>query len=161
GSLDRPLAGRSRVAPPSGFSHPGATMPEPTTIAYLTSYYARAGDTFIRGEVEQLRRLGHVVHTFSIRDPGPEEGISDEIRRERAATIDLVEAGAVRLALAGLRRAIAAPRRSLEAVRVAIRTVKVGIPGRWTRRISYVLEAAYLADWLEARGAGHLHNHIA
>jgi glycosyltransferase involved in cell wall biosynthesis len=136
-------------------------MPEPTTIAYLTSYYARAGDTFIRGEVEQLRRLGHVVHTFSIRDPGPEEVISDEIRRERAATIDLVEAGAVRLALAGLRRAIAAPRRSLEAVRVAIRTVPMGIPGRWTRRISYVLEAAYLADWLEARGVGHLHNHIA
>jgi colanic acid/amylovoran biosynthesis glycosyltransferase len=135
-------------------------MPQRTAIAYLTSLYARAGDTFIRGEVEQLRRLGHVVHTFSVRRPGPEEVVSDEIRRERAGTIDLLEAGAVRLALAGLRRAIAAPRRSLEAVRTAIRVVPVGIPGRWVRRISYLLEAAYLADCLEAKGVGHLHNHI-
>jgi colanic acid/amylovoran biosynthesis glycosyltransferase len=135
-------------------------MPQRTAIAYLTSLYARAGDTFIRGEVEQLRRLGHVVHTFSVRRPGPEEVVSDEIRRERERTIDLLEAGAVRLALAGLRRAIAAPRRSLEAVRTAIRVVPVGIPGRWVRRISYLLEAAYLADCLEAKGVGHLHNHI-
>jgi glycosyltransferase involved in cell wall biosynthesis len=135
-------------------------MPERTAIAYLTSQYARAGDTFIRGEVEQLRRLGRVVHTFSVRKPGPEEVVSDEIRRERAGTIDLLEAGAVRLALAGLRRAIAAPRRSLEAVRTAIRAVPVGIPRPWVRRISYVLEAAYLADWLEAKDVGHLHNHI-
>jgi glycosyltransferase involved in cell wall biosynthesis len=135
-------------------------MPQRTTIAYLTSQYARAGDTFIRGEVEQLRRLGHAVHTFSVRKPGPEEVVSDEIRRERAGTIDLLEAGAVRLALAGLRRAVATPRRSLGAVRMAIRAVPAGIPGRWVRRISYVLEAAYLADWLEAKGVGHLHNHI-
>jgi colanic acid/amylovoran biosynthesis glycosyltransferase len=135
-------------------------MPQPTTIAYLTSHYARAGDTFIRGEVKQLRRLGHAVHTFSIRRPGPEEVVSDEIRREREQTIDLLEAGALKLALAGLRRAIAAPRRSLEVVRTAIRTVPAGIPGRWMRRVSYWLEAAYLADRLEARGVGHLHNHI-
>jgi colanic acid/amylovoran biosynthesis glycosyltransferase len=135
-------------------------MPQRTAIAYLTSQYARAGDTFIRGEVEQLRRLGHVVHTFSVRRPGPEEVVSDEIRRERERTIDLLEAGAVRLALAWIRRAIAAPRRSLGAVRTAIRVVPVGIPGRWVRRISYLLEAAYLADCLEAKGVRHLHNHI-
>ncbi len=135
-------------------------MPQRTAIAYLTSQYARAGDTFIRGEVEQLRRLGHVVHTFSVRKPGPEEVVSDEIRREREQTVYLLEAGAVRLGLAGLRRAITAPRRSLEVVRTAIRAVPAGIPGRWVRRISYCLEAAHLADWLEAKGVGHLHNHI-
>jgi colanic acid/amylovoran biosynthesis glycosyltransferase len=135
-------------------------MPEPTTIAYLTSQYARAGDTFIRGEVEQLRRLGHAVHTFSVRKPGPEEVVSDAIRREREQTAYLLEAGAVRLVLAGLRRAIKAPRRFVAAVRTAIRVVPVGIPGRWVRRVSYLLEAAHLADCLEARGVAHLHNHI-
>ena len=135
-------------------------MPKRTAIAYLTSQYARAGDTFIRGEVEQLRRLGHVVHTFSVRKPGPEEVVSDAIRREREQTTYLLEAGAVRLALAGLRRAIAAPGRTLEVARAAIRAVPAGIPRRWVRRISYGLEAAYLADRLEALGVGHLHDHI-
>ena len=46
-------------------------MSEALTIGYLTSIYARVGDTFIRREVDQLRRLGHTVHTFSIRKPDP------------------------------------------------------------------------------------------
>ena len=47
-------------------------MSEAPIIGYLTSLDARVGDTFIRREVEQLRRLGHTVHgTFSIRKPDP------------------------------------------------------------------------------------------
>lgn len=136
------------------------TMPQRATIAYLTSQYARAGDTFIRGEVEQMRRLGHVVSTFSIRKPGEEEVVSEAIRREREQTTYLLEAGAVRLAMAGLRRAIRAPGRFVEAARTAIRIVPAGIPRRWVRRVSYLLEAAYMADRLEALGIAHLHNHL-
>ena len=44
-------------------------MPEPATIAFMTSVYARASDWFIRGEVAQMRALGFTVHTFSIRRP--------------------------------------------------------------------------------------------
>src|SRR5205823_924208 len=135
-------------------------MPEPPTIAYLTSHYARASDTFIRGEVEQLRRLGYVVHTFSIRKPDASELVDEAVRREHAQTVFLFEAGPVRLALAGLRTAMTAPWKFLGAVRTVVRTVPPGIPGRWVRRVSYLLEAAYLAEWLRAQGVRHLHNHI-
>ena len=50
------------------------------TIAYLTSLYARASDSFIRAEVLQLRSFGHTVHTFSILEPDASELVSDEIR---------------------------------------------------------------------------------
>ncbi len=80
------------------------------TLAYLTSAYARASDTFIRGEVAQLRALGHTVHTFSIRRPAPGELIDEEVRRERAATEDIVAAGPARLAWATLREALRTPR---------------------------------------------------
>lgn len=135
-------------------------MPEPLTIAYLTSQYARVGDTFIRREVAELRRMGHVVHTFSIRRADSEELISDEIRLEQAQTEYLWEAGIGRLVLAGLRGMIMRPRAFLTAVQTVVRSVPPGIPARWSRRIIYLLEAAYLAEHLEARSIRHLHNHI-
>ena len=64
---------------------PPSTQPK-QPIAYLTSQYARAGDTFIRAEVEALRKLGFTIQTFSIRAPAGGESISsDDIRRERQA----------------------------------------------------------------------------
>ena len=68
-------------------------MSERLTIGYLTSFYARAGDTYIRREVEQLRRMGHVVHTFSIRKADPRELVSEAIRQEHARTEYIFEAG--------------------------------------------------------------------
>jgi len=135
-------------------------MSEAPTIGYLTSLYARAGDTYIRREVEQLRRLGHTVHTFSIRKPNPGELVSEEIRREYAGTEYLLEAGAGTLALAGLRLAVATPKKFLTGIALVLRTVPPGIEKRWIRRIGYLLEAAYLAERLAAKNVQHLHNHI-
>jgi colanic acid/amylovoran biosynthesis glycosyltransferase len=135
-------------------------MSEPLTIGYLTSVYARAGDTFIRQEVEQLRRLGHVVHTFSIRRPDPSELVSETIRQEHGRTVYLLEAGLAKLALAGLRQAISAPGKFLDAARLVIRTVPPGIEKRWARRVAYLFEAAYLAELLAGTEIRHLHNHI-
>ena len=73
-------------------------MPEPLIIGYLTSQYARVGDTFIRREVAFLRRLGHVIHTFSVRRADPGESISEDIRQEQAQTEYLWNAGIGRLA---------------------------------------------------------------
>src|SRR5262249_56834607 len=72
----------------------------------------------------------------------------------------LLEAGPLALALAGLRAAVTAPGKLLDAVRTVIRAVPPGIPRRWVRRVSYLVEAAYLAEWLQAREVRHLHNHI-
>jgi len=45
-------------------------------IAYLTNEYGRASDTFIRGEVEQLRKLGYdgwfSADVFNYREDGVE-----------------------------------------------------------------------------------------
>jgi glycosyltransferase involved in cell wall biosynthesis len=135
-------------------------MSETLTIGYLTSLYARAGDTFIRREVEQLRRLGHTVHTFSIRKPDANELVSEGSRREAAGTEYLLEVGHVALAKAGLRLAIAAPGKLLVSIRLVLRCVPVGTEKRWLRRLAYLLEAAYLAERLEAKNIRHLHNHI-
>src|SRR5581483_3048118 len=105
-------------------------MPETPKLAYLTSAYARASDWFIRGEVAQLRRLGFTVHTFSIRRSEPSELISEEIRREHAATEFVLEAGAARLALSALRTLFRSPGRMLAAGRLAIRIGTPGLKGR-------------------------------
>jgi glycosyltransferase involved in cell wall biosynthesis len=134
-------------------------MSEPVIIAYLTSTYARASDTFIRGEVAELRALGYTVHTFSIRRPGPDELVSDEIRREHAATEFVLEAGVAQLVLVWLRTLFRSPRRMLAAGRLAARISTPGLKGRlWP--LAYLLEAAYLAERLQAKAVEHLHNHI-
>jgi colanic acid/amylovoran biosynthesis glycosyltransferase len=129
------------------------------TVAYLTNVYARATDTFIRGEVQELRRLGHRVVTYSVRRPSPSELVSADIRAEHDATTYLIDAGPVGLLAAGLRRAVKHPRRLLEAARLAARTTIPGARGRlWP--LFYLLEACVLADNLEREGVDHLHDHI-
>jgi colanic acid/amylovoran biosynthesis glycosyltransferase len=135
-------------------------MPEPMTLAFMTSVYARSSDWFIRGEVAQMRALGCTVHTFSIRRPAARELVSDEVRREHAATEYILAAGVVRVLMAWLRTAVRSPRRALTAARIAIRIGTPGFKGRlWP--FAYLVEAAYLAERLTAKRVEHLHNHIA
>ena len=144
--------------PPS--ATPADPAIRPMTLGYMTSLYARASDFFIRGEVAQLRVMGHTVHTFSIRRSDPKEAVSADVAREQAATECLVEAGLPKMVLALLRRAVRSPGKVWEAVRLALRFTTPGLKGRlWPW--AYLLEAAYLADRLEAKGVQHLHNHIA
>ena len=132
----------------------------PLTLGYMTSLYARASDFFIRGEVAQLREFGHKVHTFSVRKSDPNEGVSDDVRREQADTVCLVEAGPLALAGAWLRRAFRSPKTMWRTMALARRLSTPGVKGRlWPW--AYLLEASYLADQLEAKGVQHLHNHIA
>jgi glycosyltransferase involved in cell wall biosynthesis len=128
-------------------------------IAYLTSAYARASDTFIRGEVNQLRARGLTVHTFSIQRPDACELVSEEIRREHLTTEFVLAAGIGRLVLAWLRVVFRSPVRALAAVWLAARIGTPGVKGRlWP--MAYCLEAAYLTERLRAKGVKHLHNHI-
>ncbi len=59
-----------------------------SVIAYLTSAYARATDTFIRDEVSWLRAGRGQVVTFSIRKPAATEVVND-VDRGRAGADDL------------------------------------------------------------------------
>lgn len=128
-------------------------------LAYLTSRYARASDSFIRTEVAELRRLGHTVHTFSIRKPGPDELTGDDVRAEHARTVYLLDRGAIRLLAAAVAGLLRAPRRSWAAFRVAMRTSAPGVRARvW--QLAYLVEAAALARELVRLRVEHLHDHI-
>ena len=136
------------------------TMPDRRPIlGYLTSAYGRTSDTFIRGEVAQLRKLGFTVHTFSVRRPPPEPAAGEDVRREQAGTEYLLSAGAGRLLSGTLRAAFTSPGRFFAALALAQRFSPPGIkPRLW--HLAYAIEAAYLAGRLRAKGVEHLHNHI-
>ena len=129
-------------------------------IAYLTSHYARAGDTFIRREVEELRRRGWTVHTFSIRRVDEGEAVSEEILRERRGTDYILEHGPLRLLAAFLRVSALSPRRMARAIRQASALRWPGVRS-WAWHWIYLVEAAYLSEQLVARRVALLHNHIA
>jgi colanic acid/amylovoran biosynthesis glycosyltransferase len=130
------------------------------TIAYLTSRYARASDTFVRAEVAELRALGHTVHTFSIRRPSEDELSSDAVRAEYDRTDYVLAHGPALLVAATVRAALRRPLRFARALALALRIGNPGMRGRlWP--FAYLVEAAYLAGRLEALGVQHLHDHIA
>lgn len=133
-------------------------MPERRVIAYLTTVYARASDTFIRGEVEQLRAAGYTVHTFSIRRSAGSELTSEDIRREQRNTVYILD-HIPHLFFATLRTFLASPFRFLGVLGLAWRMAIPGIRGRlWS--IAYLMEACVLARHLRDRRARHLHNHL-
>jgi len=129
-------------------------------IAYLTSFYARAGDTFIRREVEELRRLGWTVHTFSIRRAEAEEHVSEEILREQRTTDYILDHGFWRLLISFVRMSLRSPLRMLRAIGQA-RAIRWPGVRSWMWHAFYLLEAAYLAERLIALDVEWLHDHIA
>ena len=134
-------------------------MATPLTLGYLTSVYARASDTFIRNEVLELRRRGHVVRTYSIREPEEGELVSEEIRRERETTLYIVPGHARGALLAVLRLCLTRPARTLAAFALGRRTGARGVRARFLQ-LAYFLEACFLATRLRADGVRHLHVHL-
>lgn len=134
-------------------------MGDQPILGYLTSAYARASDTFIRGEVRELRKLGFTVQTFSIRRAEAEQAVSDDVRQEQASTEYLLDGDRIRLLKGALQAAAANPARFFRALALAQRCSPPGVKARiW--HIAYAMEAAYLAGRLRAKGVQHLHNHI-
>ncbi|HWE94457.1 MAG TPA: glycosyltransferase family 4 protein, partial [Tepidisphaeraceae bacterium] len=128
-------------------------------LGYLTSAYARASDTFIRGEVRQLRALGFTVHTFSIRRAEAGQIVSDDVRREQGTTEYLLDGKKGRIVFGALGQIIRSPGRCLRALALAQHISPPGLkPRLW--HIAYWLEAAYLAGRLQSKAVEHLHNHI-
>jgi glycosyltransferase involved in cell wall biosynthesis len=129
------------------------------TLAYLTSVYARASDSFIRAEVLQLRSLGHTVHTFSVREADATERVSQAIREEHARTDYILKQGLARLLGCAILELVRSPRAALAALVLAVRCGWPGLKGRvWC--YAYFLEACYLARRLRAKGVQHLHVHL-
>ena len=129
-------------------------------LAYLVSQYPATSHTFIRREVEALRRAGLWVDTFSIRKPSDAERRSEVDRKEYEGTWYVLPPNPLRLGLAHARAAAKRPRQYLKTARAAL---KHRVPGTraavWS--LFHFIEAIGLADELETRGVAHLHNHFA
>jgi colanic acid/amylovoran biosynthesis glycosyltransferase len=128
-------------------------------IAYLTSAYGRPGDTFIRNEVNELRRLGAVVDTYSIRRPALDADAEEDIVWHQKSTDYILEAGFATLLVRAIRMAIAHPVRFARVLGLAWQTAAPGLRGL-ALQAAYIVEAAYLASWLLERKTQILHNHI-
>jgi glycosyltransferase involved in cell wall biosynthesis len=129
-------------------------------VAYLSSVYPRATDSFVREEVGSLREMGFEVETFSVRRPPPEQLTTDAIRAEAQQTTCLLHAGPGALLRAAGAALIFDTGRSAATLELAWRTRVPGLAG-FVKMVAYLVEALFLASELKRRSVAHLHNHIA
>jgi colanic acid/amylovoran biosynthesis glycosyltransferase len=128
-------------------------------IGYLVSQYPAPSHTFIRREVQALRRRGLNVETFSVRAPGAAERLGAADEEERARTFYILSAGAGAMLGAHL-WALARPGRYLATLGEALRHRVPGVRQLlWS--LFYFFEGIVLARELARRRIGHLHNHFA
>ena len=134
-------------------------MSEPLRLAYLTSAFARPSDTFVRSEVDRLRRRGIEVQTFSIRRPAVTANGDENVSEHQANTTYILEAGFVQVLLAAATIALRKPVAFVKAKLLAWKTRPPGLRG-WLLQSIYLLEAAYLAKKIQRMQIKHIHNHI-
>src|SRR5688572_13574394 len=123
-------------------------------IAYLTSLYPRASDTFVRIEVNQLRASGFDVHTFSVRRPEQSLLVDEQVEREAERTTFLLGGNRWHFFAAALFAALTNLVRFLKATALMWQTGLPGLRGRF-KHAAYLIEAAYLARQLQRRGIHH------
>jgi glycosyltransferase involved in cell wall biosynthesis len=129
-------------------------------IAYITSVYGRASDTFIRNEVIELRERGHEVFTFSIRREQTQGTIIPEVATAQATTDYILEKKLILLVLSLCKAFIRSPKRLVEVFALAWKIHTPGLKG-FLKQYIYIIEAVYLAERLRVLGVEIVHNHIA
>lgn len=129
-------------------------------IAYLTSRYPAASHTFIRREVDALRRAGLDIVTFSVRRPDPDELHAPADRAAHAGTGYLAPPTLIALGAAHAWALFGRPRAYLATLALAARHRPPGLRAMiWA--LFHFGEAALLARMLSRRGVDHLHVHFA
>lgn len=128
-------------------------------VAYFTTLYPRATDTFIQREVEYLRLHGLDVSTYSVRRSGSEHDVSESIREEKRRTHYLLPVSPLALIVENISALLRSPLRYVAALRLALRTSRPGLHGL-VLQMAYFQEAVLLASRLRSDGIKHLHNHL-
>lgn len=129
-------------------------------IAYLTSQYPATSHTFIRREVEALRRAGMDISTFSIRQPSHSERGDPENHAAFESTTYILPPRLGGLLGAHPLAFVHSPGRYLRTLRDALRHRVPGVSS-WSYGFIYFTEAMILARALRKQGIQHLHNHFA
>jgi len=122
-----------------------------TRIAYLTSEYPARSHTFIRREIEALRKRGLTIIPFSVRPS------SDEAGEPVAAILARPRAYCIARAIDALVRS---PRRALSTWLLARRHRAAGLRGLAWSQFHFVEALAFTA-MLRQSGADRLHCHFA
>lgn len=135
-------------------------MSDPMRIGYLVSQYPAASHTFIRREVEALRRRGLAIDTFSIRRPAANERTSDEDLAAYQSTWYVLPIGLAALLASHLGALLRRPLAYLRVLRLALHHRAPGLRALlWS--LFHFAESIVLARELKRRGIRHLHNHFA
>jgi glycosyltransferase involved in cell wall biosynthesis len=129
-------------------------------LAYLTSQYPAASHTFIRREVEALRKLGRQIDTFSVRTPGPDETQSDADRSEAEKTFYILRQSPLSFGGAHVGALFTRPIRYFRTFALALGHRAPGLRGLLLA-FAHFAESVLLARELERRQVHHLHNHFA
>lgn len=129
-------------------------------IGYLISQYPAPSHTFIRREIDAIRRAGLDIETFSIRRPPDDEILSDRDAQDRDETFYVLPASPLRLLRTNVRQLVRRPGRYLDTLKASL---EHRVPGTrslvWA--LFYFLEGMRLSRELEDRGVDHLHDHFA
>lgn len=130
------------------------------TIAYLISKYPAVSHTFIRREVDGLRKLGLTINTFSIHQPSLEELKSPEDINEYQTTTSIFPINLAALLKAQITAIFRFRKRYFTALAVSLKLQNVGLKGRiWP--LFHFFEAIFLAERMAALGVSHIHSHFA
>jgi glycosyltransferase involved in cell wall biosynthesis len=129
-------------------------------IAVFVSEYPAPSHTFIRREIDALRRRGIEVHTFSVRTPVKENVLSPRDEKDLSETFYILPPGLMRMVKANAKALSRHPLRYLRTFKDALTHRVPGARAQlWS--LFYFQEAMILAAELEEKEIEHLHNHFA
>ena len=134
-------------------------MSDARRVAYLVKRFPRLSETFVLGELLEVRRQGLEVDLFALMDPGEAtvQPAAAAIRSEVTYLLDPARPGRswARLLRGALLQALHRPR-GLCRVAWAVLSVHRSRPG-----VRHAVEGLWLAGELRHRGIDHLHAHFA
>lgn len=129
-------------------------------IAYLVSLYPAVSHTFVRREIEALRKRGVQIQTFSVRKPDSGQLRNESDRAEALNTFYVLPFGVLPFLRAILGQTISRPLQTARTLRLAFALREPGARGMiWS--LFYFCEALLLAKELHGREIRHLHNHFS
>lgn len=128
-------------------------------IAYLIGSYPTRTQTFIRQEIEALRRLGHEVLPISVNPIDPTNFDPDE-RAEHARTRHLKGTPIPAILAVVLHALLASPRAFFGVLLAGLKSARWDLR-RMALMPAYFVEALLVRDLCERHGLVHVHAHFA
>jgi len=128
-------------------------------IAYLVGRYPAVTHTFILREIQQLRRQGFEIETFSVWRASDQDLLTALDRAEHARTYALLPPRPADYLRCHLLTALRTPRRYARTLARALRLSAHGLRGRLLG-LSWFLEAVVVQRRCQRRGIRHVHVHL-